>query len=197
MLQESDLSKSGRSSTDARARLEQAKHRYENLLLSVGPSMIADDLSASMSASKSQHNNANDKSHTHGHHYPQLSSSVDRSSNSLLFDLSHDIHDKNNRSMDRSLNGFDFHPFDTPKRQNNNDNNYHNDDNSTNNQHNNKDDTIILLQEENDRLRSQLEYLTASSEELLQEAGQINVSNQNYYYCSIPILFSVNFIFLK
>ena len=38
------------------------------------------------------------------------------------------------------------------------------------------EETIILLQEENDRLRAQLDHLTTSTEQLLQEAEDTSVS---------------------
>lgn len=102
MLQESDLDSTmgHRPKLDARARLEQAKHRYENLLLNVGPTMIADELTAS-------HNSVL-HSQTNPTNSAPLAASLDRSAaSSLLFEVSPDV----NRSLDRSGNGFDFQTY--------------------------------------------------------------------------------------
>lgn len=197
MLQESDLDSTmgSRPKMDARARLEQAKHRYENLLLNVGPTMIADELTASQ----------NSVMHSIPTNSAPLATSLDRSAaSSLLFEVSPDV----NRSFDRSGNGFDFqHYRDTTPMQRRRpgilflhisqclrlifyvfpsfstdfSQDYlayeHTRDGSSGGAADDRpEETIILLQEENDRLRAQLDHLTTSTEQILQEAEDTSVS---------------------
>lgn len=199
MLQESDLDSTmgSRPKMDARARLEQAKHRYENLLLNVGPTMIADELTASQ----------NSIMHSNPTNSAPLAASLDRSAaSSLLFEVSPDV----NRSFDRSGNGFDFqHYRDTTPMQRRRpgmllfstfpylwlifyvfpsfsidfSQDYlaygsTRDGSGGSGADDRPEETIILLQEENDRLRAQLDHLTTSTEQLLQEAEDTSVSGR-------------------
>jgi hypothetical protein len=188
VLQESDLAKSSRSHGDARVRLEQAKHRYENLLMQVGPTMIVDDLP--------QPGNIEAFSDTQ-HILSQSSQTpLDYSSNSTNWDHNN-LHTSSSHSLryhtpEESANGFDnaFVPKSPFRSAGKIFYIMHLSYFSFNNlsffcyyilfvdlDKNNsldKNETIILLQEENDRLRSQLEYLTNSTEQLLQEAEDTN-----------------------
>ncbi len=95
MLQESELSKS--SQQDARSRLEQAKHRYENLLMQVGPTMIAEELSSSGYSTGKNNLSVNNTSNLHNQ------SSLEYSTSSIQWD--------SHRSPERLINGFDFNGF--------------------------------------------------------------------------------------
>eukprot|EP01039_Chlorochromonas_danica_P013295 gene13295-15362_t len=186
MLQESDLDSTmgSRPKLDARARLEQAKHRYENLLLNVGPTMIADELTASQ----------NSVMHSIPTNSAPLAASLDRSAaSSLLFEVSPDV----NRSFDRSGNGFDFQHYrdTTPiqRRRPGFSQDYvayeHTRDGSGGRGADDRpEETIILLQEENDRLRAQLDHLTTSTEQLLQEAEDTSTALIEKYEGKIDIL---------